>query len=919
MEQPEYNFETDPGDKIFNKNIKLTSKFFKDEELGSKDCKYFEIIDNIKKKAKLIFRRSDELSKKSDKICSLIFDQSKFDEIIIIIDFDDLAEKLELSKLEALITKFLEFFKTTKIKTTMSLIIQNCLIEDMDYEPLLREENPIDLNKLEISDELYSFSPYIKTLFKKFKANELILKKFKFNSKSQLLNFADFIINSECKKLTLDDFFIELIIKKDEKDEEYNDLDIYFSLINKFISVNHTMTDINSLTLRDCPMFAIIGDIFSNIPKNKNIDIDQNSLLNPGIITKFKIQDGKYDICFDLDSYKIRLEEEEKMKDYDFIHFLNYIFNIIIPNFNNEKNDNIMEDIDDSGINDISVENFHRLVFKNFDTSKFEYITGDDVTYIDENNWVLNDEEKLRKERFDNFEEMLYNRTHKTYPQVQELVFDNCSNFFIKWVLKIFKGESIVRGDSYHFDLLKIKKCGNGYVDLRTILKMQIKKLILFDTPLIIGENFPEKNEKHLKKELGSMGTVDDLTIKINSLDCYGREYNLDVMKTYEILVEIIECPNYYKNLTFEMNALPSIMTYLAYRTYVKNQNLYNDLNTEERGLDETNSDGPKGQDTQIVYEEDVKYLPKYIFLSSKNYRDLLCSNSFKINLNLNAPLTIKNTTIKKSYENYENQNYLLFKLAQNKNKKMDNKYTTNKELKKIDFGSDGFYIERDYKLFFFENNIEKVKLENVAFSTFKDITLEGKYNRDFETINNLIGSNKFGDSLKKYENLKYPSYIMDMKTFNGIFCVNYGYENVTAFFKQFCKVDYDKEQMKVDITCIRSTFDKLKKNIKELIVIINTIKEQKEFYCLAEFLNFLIQGINDPKNGPLPEKRNIENLLINYFTREKNENEVQVYSDFNYYNMSKLEEKMVKEKKIKIANFVVNIEIKFNYFEEYI
>ena len=111
----------------------------------------------------------------------------------------------------------------------------------------------------------------------------------------------------------MDDFFIELIIKKNENDDEYNDLDIYFSFIDKFIVINNVLTDIKSLTLRDCPLFAIIGDIFSKDNMNSNvkrcIDIDQNSLLNPGIITKFKIVDGKCDICFDLDSYKLKLEE----------------------------------------------------------------------------------------------------------------------------------------------------------------------------------------------------------------------------------------------------------------------------------------------------------------------------------------------------------------------------------------------------------------------------------------------------------------------------------------------------------------------------------------------------------------------------------------------------------------------------------
>lgn len=938
MDQQEISYHTDTGDNIdkgdtnntiYVQNINGESKFFP-KDVGTDN--YYELISNNYKIAKLVIKSQSELNKKANKDDNLYQidikskNNSKFEEIILILDFNNLTEKLDIYKLESLITKFLDYFEKNNINTKLSLIIENCLIEDKEYEPLLKDRNPLRLNKLVISDELYSFSPYIKDIFRNVRAKELVLKKFKFNSKSQLSDFSDFIINSLCNKLTLDDFFIELIIKKDEYDVEYNDLDIYFSLQNNFISFNHTVSDINSLTLRDCPLFAIIGDMFSKNPLKKHIDIDQNSLLNPGIITKFKTKDGKNDICFDLDSFKIRLEEEGKLKDYDYLHYLNYIFNIIIPNFNNKVKDFIIEeDIEDSGTKNIPKDDFHRLVFKNFDTSKYEYITGEDVTYIDEENWVLNEEENKRKERFEKFEEIIDNLKNSIYPEVKELVFDNCANYFIEWVIKIFKGSSIIQSDIYHFDVLKIKKCGNGYVDISQILKMKINKLILFDTPLIIGEKFPEKGQSHLQfvTQSGKLGNVDNLTIKINSLDCYGREYNLNVMKTYEILIEILECENYYKNLIMEMNALSNIMTYLAYKTYVKDQLTYNDPNSEEKGLDEVNLNEPKGQDLPIVFEENVKYLPKYFFLSSKSYRDYLCHKAFKLKLNLTTPLIIKNTTIKKSYENYENQNYLIYKIQQNsKNKKSDTKYTTNKELRKIDFGSDGFYIERDYKYFFYENKIKKVKLENVAFSNFRDNNLEGKNNRDFETINNLIGKNNYGNSIKEYDDMEYPIYIMDMKTFNGIFCVNYGYENVTAYFKHyFYKIEKedDKIAMEADIKCIKDTFLKLENNIKNLSIIINGIKEQKEFYCLAMILNFLIigQSFNNTVIEKIPDKRNLEKRIGKYFTKEKNENDELVYSDFNYYNKSEEEEKMVTEKQIKIGNFVVKVDIKFSYFEE--
>ena len=947
------------GDRTFVQNKKDKSQFFINEDLGGKEIKYFEIHNEVKKQAKLIFTSEGELNRKtSDYDGEVKFEPRYYDEIIFIFDFNNLAEKLDIKKVENIILKFYQIIKDSPDKTNLSLIIQNCLIEDKEYQPIFNEI--IHFNKFEISDELYSFSPNINTLFSNVRAYELTLKKFKFNSKSQLLDFSNFIISSSCKKLTLDDFFIELIIKKDEKDEEYNDLDIYFSFIDNFITINNQITDINSLTLRDCPLFAMIENTFSfeNINAKKYIDIDQNSLLNPSIITKFKIDDGKCDICFDLDAFKLRLEEkekelkekkEEKMEKegieekeikkeeeeneskYGLIHYLNYIFNILAPNFGNYNKDFLIDILEDDGIKDISINSFHKLIFKNFDMTKYEYVTGDDMTYIEEKNWILNDVEKQRKAYFERFEDLLNQHHKKTLPQVKELVFDNCSNYFIEWVLQIIKGRSVIHSRDYDFDLLKIKKCGNGYVDISRILKWKIKKLILFDTPLIVGKKFPEKNEKHLNEIRESLGTVDYLTIKINSLDCYGKENNLNIMKTYEILIELIECEKFNKNLIFEMNALSSIMTYLAYIKYVQDQKFYNDPNSEEDGQDDIKENQPKGQDVQILFEEDAKYLPRYIFLSSKKFRDYLCSQSFKLNLNLAGPITIKNTTIKKCYENYENQNYLVYKIQSDKYKgkaKPEGKvYTTNKELRKMDFGSDGFYIERDYKFFFFENQIKVVKLENVAFSNFRDNNIEGKNNRDFETINNLIGKNKYGNSIKKYENnqFKYPNYVMDMKTFNGIFCVNYGYENVTEFFKHyFYKAHKDeyKEAMYYDIKSIKKTFDNFINNNIELYVIINTIKEQKEFYCLSVLLNYIMskEFINDPNDAKgIPEARGLEKKLINYFTTEKNENEDKVYSDMNYYNISEGEEKMVNEKSIMIANFKIEIDIRFNSFDEYV
>ena len=924
MEKPEYKYETDRGNDK-NDSTKTNESFIFIKE--PKNYNYYEIYDNTNKIIKMIFGSEKGFNVKKSYLDKI--QNNNFKEIIIIFDFNNLAEKLLFKDLEALLKRVRD---TTKAE--LSLIIKNCLLneEEKDNDKYEPQEN-FKLKKLEIDDELYSFSPNIYQLFKNFKAKELILKKFKFNSKDQLNDFSSFIESIECNKLTLDDFFIELIIKKNEDDNEYNDLDIYFTLSESFITFNQSATHINSLTLRDCPLFAIVNDLFYLISSKNlklNIDIDQNSLLNPSIITKFKIKDGQCDICFDLDSYKLRLEEEEKNCDY--VDLLYYIFNIINPNWKKKKEDE-KPMIEDTGVNNLNPKLFHKLIFKNFDTTKYEFITGEDVTYIDEDNWELSEEEEIRRKKFEDLKHDLDNADLKNFPPIKELVFDNCSNFFIQRILNFLKGKDIMQTEDYDFDLIKLKKCGKDLVDITRILLMKTKKLILFDTPLIITgkDNKKKKEEKYLStlKSYGTkMGSVDYLTLKLNSLDCYGSEYNLNIMQTYEILVELIECPNFNKNLIFEMNALSGIMTYLAYKTYVKNQSFYNNQNGTEDGKDDIDGKQPEAIEEEYLFKEDVNYLPKYIFFTSKKHRDYIYPNAFKLNMNLTGPITIKNTTIKRCYENYENQNYLIFKkLEETKknDKKGDSKsYTTNKELRKMDFGSDGFYIDRDYKYFFYENDIKNVILENVAFSTYKDNNLESKEERNYETIINLIGKNKNGFGLKKYEddkNFSYPNYIMDVKTFHGIFFRNYGYDHVSTFFKQYNYKTKSEEiaPLYLDISTINRIFDKFKSNIKNLSIIINNLKEQKEFYVMSVILDFITNKENKISNKDMQDKnkKNLETKIGKYFTKEKNENDNEVYSEFNYYYMDEGEEIMRKEGKVKINGYKIDIDFRFNYFED--
>ena len=314
MNEPEL---TPIGDDDDYKNKKKESKdniqydiknsvIFENTECNSE---YIEVLNNESKELKIIFRNPGELeTNNSPKHPMNSQKLNSFQEVTIIFDFQRLSLELSTEELKKLIEKFQTNISSQETK--LSLIIRNTFINP--YKEIFPLDIPLELilNKLEIWDELHGLSTNLNLdkIFTKVKANELILKKFKFNSKAQLSTFCQFIQRVECKKLTLEDINIELIIKKDEKDEEYKDLDIYFSYLDEVITLDNVYTNIISLTLRDSPMFAIIGNMFKYKDSKfvptvfKDIDVDENSLINPFIITKFKIHNGKYDICFDLDS-----------------------------------------------------------------------------------------------------------------------------------------------------------------------------------------------------------------------------------------------------------------------------------------------------------------------------------------------------------------------------------------------------------------------------------------------------------------------------------------------------------------------------------------------------------------------------------------------------------------------------------------
>ena len=928
-------------DKYEEKIIK--SQIFKDDKCSEK---YMEIFNKDNDCVKLIFISQEILNRMADdsENSKIVKDNlNKLKEITLIIDYPHLAEQLDTQILNKLIAKFYTNIDNIE-KTRLNLVIKNCYIDETKMEkPIIQifendndnnnnnEKKLVFLNKLEINDELYSISIHLNFLFPDIKVKELILRRFKFNSKLQLDNFYKFIRRVECTKMTLDDFSIELIIRKDENDLDYKILDKYIAYMDGIITLDNFYTNIRSLTLRDCPLFAIIGNMFNNSSVIKNIDVDENSLINPSIITKFKLFNGKYDICFDLDSYKLKLESGEAENDYDSIDYLIFIFKII-SSFNTKNEKIIINKDEDEGVEQIDRKNFHKLTFRNFDITKFEYVMNDDLTYIEEKDWVLDREEKKRKEKWENLEKDLENFDFKEdLSNVSELIFDNCSNFFIKWILNFVlrrKNEKKIKEKNNDFDLnlLKIKKCAKGYVDLSLILTLKINKLILFDTPLIIGENFFLEDSLQI---IDKKGTVENLTIKINSLHSYGEQQNLNTYQTLKILVELIMCPNFNKNITFELSALSNIMTYIAYETYLKNIDLFFDAKEEEKGDDEVIT-RIRGNDEinndKIMIDRNPKVLPKQMFFTAKKYRDNLCYRCFNLKILNKKTITIKNASIKKQTENLENLNYLYKKAKIDAAPKSINSTTIN-ELKKIDFGSDGFYIDRDYKLFFSENKIENVVLNNVNFSCFKDNFVK---NSEGETIINLLSNSqneKKNITINMYNETHFPNYIIDMPTLSGVVLNNFGFEDFTIMFKYYVhKIPSPSERVKEvtgDILDKKNTLMKFFNSFRnifrcfiinkmELTVIINDLKELKDFYIIYRLYDQLENGSwikeelkfnNRIFNVTLPNKNEIENKFKKLFILEKDENEEDKYSKINYYYITEEEKKLIKDKNIKVKN----------------
>ena len=145
------NIETPDENNVQNDSKK--SIIFNGQDISGE---YIEILKDAGK-FELIIRNSKELNSIASNFVNINEGELKhFKEIAFIFDFTSFSEELDLGSLDKCLEKMNN--KIDKTKTKLNLIIKNCYINTDEEIHQVSKDNILELNKLEISDELYMLS-----------------------------------------------------------------------------------------------------------------------------------------------------------------------------------------------------------------------------------------------------------------------------------------------------------------------------------------------------------------------------------------------------------------------------------------------------------------------------------------------------------------------------------------------------------------------------------------------------------------------------------------------------------------------------------------------------------------------------------------------------------------------------------------
>jgi hypothetical protein len=353
--------------------------------------------------------------------------------------------------------------------------------------------------------------------------------------------------------------------------------------------------------------------------------------------------------------------------------------------------------------------------------------------------------------------------------------------------------------------------------------------------------------------------------------------------------MELINHDNFNKNLCFEMNTIPVLMTYLASKKKYKINKITNET-----------------------------IIPKDFNFESFEQRQRLIEKKdspFKLNGLRGKTITLKKNNIKNKFENY----YVMLS------------YAKPEYLRKDEYGNEVFDIDLDYKTFFNINNVETIILKDTLFSVCTDNRVKEDIKNQQTTITNLMLFTS--EDERKY---KKKNYKIDIKSLNEIIYKNKGIDDFTNLFKIYLSVSElkDKQKPKIDLRqnnkiatlknfCdnLINVFNAFSSYSDKITIIFDNIKERKEFFCLLIFY----KEINDKKNSEsisfsfkeqsgsfsFPDKDlKIRKQLYKYFIKEENEEKKDKYSIFNYYYTSPEEIQLFgkpgteKDEKNKIIEF---------------